>query len=879
MRRLLLLFSCLLAAPCLAGTVRYWSFEDDSLPPGGRLSVCKTGVAPVFAEVARGKEIWDGGTYSRIQEDNRRSAYFAPVSAPGLAPAGGEIVFPGGEADLRLPSLTVECVVRVEGQDRRFALLASKRRGGDGATWSLAIGPDGVVTARFDTQQGDSKVGFNRTASSGVQVSDGEWHHVALAYDHATRTGTLFVDYERCRSATTTGPLVYDEAELTIGRGLSGWIDSVRISDSVLHPEQFLRPTRFFSDARAQSRKRLDVMLDLTPTRVQTEISLDWEPVGTLAPKSVEDIPGDFWSLGCETLDRDLADWDAYKGYLKPLGIRRIRLQGGWAKTEKRKGVYDFGWLDHIVDSAHELGLTVCLETSYGNRLYEPGAGLGPGGLLPDGEETLAAWDAWVEAMVRHYRPKGVREWMMYNEPNLRRENTIDRIVVFNARTAGIIKRIDPDAKIAGLVAAGLRTSLVEDWLKGLKEAGKLDLFEWVVYHGYGVNPDSLAAGMAKAKELVRQYSPTIKLWQGEAGCASEEVQYALSGIAWTEISHAKWNARRMLCDFGHGIESTVFTISDISYHKDFISRYGLLKTAPDNSVVKVKAAYYAVNNVVSLFNGSLQAEGAARVSVLPAEGMAVYAFRDRRTGSDLIALWNSRSLPVHACELTNVELRIEGMNLPEPVWVDLLTGRIHRVPTGNIRQDGQAAVLRDFPVFDSPVVLADRAALSYVKARESKRKPAKKPAQSLEAFPLKSYRLDGTQKPAPAVVLCCADGVEAEWAERLAARLQAHEIHAFVLAPDAGRSPASAVARVRAQASAWQVDPKQIGIAGTARTVADYAQAGADFAIAFGPDAAGDGEDLHRVDARALREGPAADAPWLLGLLKWLDLRKTPVF
>jgi len=131
-----------------------------------------------------------------------------------------------------------------------------------------------------------------------------------------------------------------------------------------------------------------------------------------LEPKSVDEIPGGFWSLGCETLDRDLADWDAYEGYLKPLGIKRIRLQGGWAKTEKEKGVYDFRWLDHIIDSAHELGLVVCLETSYGNRLYEPRAGLGPGGVLPKGEETLKAWDAWVEAMVKHYAPKGVNEWM-----------------------------------------------------------------------------------------------------------------------------------------------------------------------------------------------------------------------------------------------------------------------------------------------------------------------------------------------------------------------------------------------------------------------------------------------------------------------------------
>jgi hypothetical protein len=879
-KRLLSLLFFLAALIGTAGTVHYWSFEDDSLAPSGVFGTFEQGTKPVYADVVSGKEIWDGGTYTQIQTDNKRSVYFAPTPVTNLSPLGGEIAFPGGDRSFQQPTMTVECFVRVEEQAKRFALLVSKRRS-NGSTWSLALSPEGVVTGRFDTQTGDSRIGFNRTVSSGVAVNDGEWHHVALAYDHATQTGSLFVDYELKKTVTTTGPLVYDDAVLTIGRGLNGWIDSVRLSDTVLHPEQFLRPTRFFSDARAQNKTRLGVMLDLTPTRVQTEVSLDWDLVGTLKPKSVDEIPGNFWSLGCETLDRDLADWDAYKGHLKPLGISRIRLQGGWNKTEKKKGVYDFDWLDHIVDSAHELGLTVCLETSYGNKLYEPTAGLGPGGVLPAGEETLAAWDAWVEAMVRHYEPKGVHEWMMYNEPNLRRENTVEKIVAFNARTAEIIKRIDPEAKIAGLVAAGLRTSLIEAWIKGLQDMGKLDLFQWVIYHGYGANPDSLAAGMVKTKEMVRQYSPTLKLWQGEAGCASEEVQYALSGIDWTEVSHAKWNARRMLCDFGHGIESSVFTISDISYHKDFISRYGLLKTAPDNSIIKVKTAYYVVNNIVSVFNGSVEISYDAKVEVSPSDGMAVYRFRDKQTGTDLISLWDSSSLPVHPCELSNVELKVENLNMPEPVWVDLLTGRIYRIPAGNISVDGNVTTLKNVPIFDSPVALADRSVLSYVKARESKKKAAKKAAKKAQkasaAIPLKSYLLAGAQKPAPAVIICCSDGLKADWAGRLAEKLQASEIHAFVLS-DPSKEPADAVAYVRSQATNWQVDPKQIGIAGIG-SVTDYKKLGASFAVAFGATGPNAGKDLHAIGAQALGRVPTDGAIWLANLLKWLNPRKTDVF
>jgi hypothetical protein len=218
------------------------------------------------------------------------------------------------------------------------------------------------------------------------------------------RSVCLYCDYRAGGEGTTRHPLVYDAGDFVIGRGLDGWLDEVRLTAEALHPEQFLRPARFFSEMKPRAANV--PLLDQTATRVQSALKPGLVKLGTLIPKTVPDIETPMWSLGCETLDRDLADWDAYRGYLVPLGIRRIRLQGGWNRTERQKGRYDFAWLDHIVDDAIGLGLEVCLETSYNNRLYEPNGATGPGGLLPEGEETLAAWDRWVEAMVRHYAPR-----------------------------------------------------------------------------------------------------------------------------------------------------------------------------------------------------------------------------------------------------------------------------------------------------------------------------------------------------------------------------------------------------------------------------------------------------------------------------------------
>ena len=72
---------------------------------------------------------------------------------------------------------------------------------------------------------------------------------------------------------------------------------------------------------------------------------------------------GEQWTIGCEALDRDFAKFSAYKDYLPQLGIRSIRLQSGWAKCEREKGIYDFVWLDEPVDFALAHGLDPMLET------------------------------------------------------------------------------------------------------------------------------------------------------------------------------------------------------------------------------------------------------------------------------------------------------------------------------------------------------------------------------------------------------------------------------------------------------------------------------------------------------------------------------------
>ena len=196
-----------------------------------------------------------------------------------------------------------------------------------------------------------------------------------------------------------------------------------------------------------------------------------WNRIGKITPQPVSESSSLLLTVGCEVLDRDYTDYDEYKTYLPALGIRKIRLQAGWAKTEKVKGVYDFSWLDHIIDDALSRGLEIWLQTSYGNPVYEGGGTINLGGGVPVSEEAKAAWDRWVEAMARRYLGK-VHEWEIWNEPDLSAKISAEAIADINVRTARIIKSVDSNAKIAGLAFCVLDPKLLTECLDLIRDAG-----------------------------------------------------------------------------------------------------------------------------------------------------------------------------------------------------------------------------------------------------------------------------------------------------------------------------------------------------------------------------------------------------------------------
>lgn len=455
--------------------------------------------------------------------------------------------------------------------------------------------------------------------------------------------------------------------------------------------------------------------LDTSSDRVRTYLDVPFKRIGTIKPRHVSEIEASNWTVGCEVLDRDYTNYDSYKEYLPDLGIKKIRLQAGWAKTEKQKGVYDFAWLDHIINDAISRDLKPWLQTGYGNPIYEGGGGIDLGGGFPVSEEAYAAWDRWVTALVTRYKDK-VTEWEMWNEPD---RHGAEAIAENNIRTAEIIKKIQPHAEIGGLsMASGSNTKLLDAYLKIHADQGKLGLYKWIVYHGYSMNPDERYATVVQLKDVLSKYSSTLLLRQGENGAPSGYCQaFALRNYNWTEISQAKWNTRRMLGDLGRDIESSVFCIIDMYYRRggqNTLNIKGLIQSDSTLRAIRPKVAFYSVQNVASVFDNKIQRIPDFKYTVNTSEPISVFGYKNVNTQLQLVTLWFDGAVPTNHFDTQELDITIENGSLKKPVLVDIFSGRIYEIPKSNWSKSGSTYTFKDIPIYDSPVLISDRSNIKF---------------------------------------------------------------------------------------------------------------------------------------------------------------------
>lgn len=424
---------------------------------------------------------------------------------------------------------------------------------------------------------------------------------------------------------------------------------------------------------------------------------------GWVQTRHSKDIKSSFWSVGCETLDRDYADFNVYKNYVGELGVKRARLQSGWAKCEKTKGVYDFAWLDVPVNGLVAQSVEPWINLSYGNPLYNAGHTLGSK-IFTD-EETMNAWLKYVEATVNRYKDR-VKDWEIWNEPNLR-NGGYEEYANLLMRTAPLIRKLHPEGKIIGFVTAGVRLEWSRKVFEILEKNGKLDIIDYLCYHPYDYNPDTSYENVAKLEALVKEYNPKIKLFQGEVGCpAILEFEHALPKYAWTEISQAKWFLRRMSGDLTRNIPTSIFTLIDLKY-PNMLQSFGLIRSNLLQEIIYKRPSYYAVQHMVSFFDDTVKSLGQQECTSTGHRKLS--ASRFEKDGKASVLLWYGDRVPGDELRWDLEGVNLGRVNFKDPVYVDMLSGKVFEIGGDDWRNNGENARFDRLPVWDGVIMIAER--------------------------------------------------------------------------------------------------------------------------------------------------------------------------
>ncbi len=489
---------------------------------------------------------------------------------------------------------------------------------------------------------------------------------------------------------------------------------------------------------------------DRNPDPLAERVNL--ELIGRLPVKSSREITRSLVGVGMETLDRDTFDPEDVYDLLEEAGFKWVRCQTGWMKCETVPGVYDFAWLDRIVDNLLRRGVQPWLDFCYGNPLYTPNpkydefVAAHPGELPPGdlrgfvgevplyaGERATAAWIEFVKATAAHFKGR-VRHYEVWNEtdhvghfwksnggapyPELSPRERLCRsaadFVKLVEITGKAVHESDPEAEIIANIAGH-----TGEYVRELARCGLSKHIDIFAPHFYGT------ANQAAEKQKIEFYRRLIqprKMWMGEAGSPSLACSSLPHMLGASEYTQAKTLTRRVAMDLAMGMEvSSIYVASNLkSYWKDGSdSVCGLIYRGER----KPKLAWYALQSLATLFEETEAASDLyCRLQHLEAQRVSsVIAINSIQTGC-----LRKRGIPMYFWFAPERELisfdpiTLEGIfahpaedDFKDPVLIDPIRQQIYRLKDLTVQNwSGFLQAARRLPVADYPLFLTDLSAI-----------------------------------------------------------------------------------------------------------------------------------------------------------------------
>lgn len=479
--------------------------------------------------------------------------------------------------------------------------------------------------------------------------------------------------------------------------------------------------------------------------------------VGKLQFKKTGQIHYSPIGIGMEKADGGLYDPSVGYPHLAQLGAKWVRIQSGWARTEKTPGVYDFAWLDDMVDNILAAGCIPWMCLCYGNSLYDADAipGSRCNGRPPVyTQEARDAWAKYVRLCTERYRGK-VTYYEIWNEPDgkhcwLRGVNGKE-YADFVRATATIVKEVSTDNKIiAGSMCNLVRMKrflgendvgvtfdndpgigpFFQEWI----HQDVAHLVDYITFHSYIPVPERKMDELyTELRTTLDKYNPKIGIIQGETGVHSGFTrQGALNTGEWTEVGQVKYLLRRLLTDVAHGAFFTsYFTLLDMyenlseeatEIRIEMFGRYGVLGAQFDEQGYATgsfapKPSYTAMQCIATVMAEGVQRQkdtvqfcvtencywGTPDMDENSPMGERLTAYTFRRQGGDPIHLYYLAS-PILGFTYDGSTTLMLPEPMKRPAVLDMATGMVYEIDSDHIttyngKQVLLRVLLRDYPM------------------------------------------------------------------------------------------------------------------------------------------------------------------------------------
>lgn len=455
---------------------------------------------------------------------------------------------------------------------------------------------------------------------------------------------------------------------------------------------------------------------------------------GQIKPKASNEIKHSKLGLGFEKLDRDVFDPEKAYDKVAETGVKWARIQSGWQKTEREKGVYNFEWIDSIVDNLlkRDIQPWVCL--CYGNDLYNEEAKevFGAVGCPPIfNDEQKKGWTNYVRAFTEHFKDR-IGYYEVWNEPDgiwcWKHGPSGKELGEFTIETAKAVKAVCPEAKVIG--GCVCLSSL--DFLNDAFLTGMGDYIDYVSFHEY-VRDETLVFEKVKTyKALIDKFNPKIGLIQGESGSQSRSGGHgALCNAGWTEIAQAKQLARHTLADIMSGVLFTSYfscmdmiealngVVGDKASYLDY-GYFGVLGAEFDEDGRSIgeyykKPSFYVLQNIASVFADDYE-QCELPIFFHPTQSewvmgkdiernQAITGCFKRKNGEAMVYWYPTNILTTSYEGTIRLEVLTDhGRNMK---LVDLMDGSIYEIPDELIEEVGNGVYnIEKLPIKDTPLIL-----------------------------------------------------------------------------------------------------------------------------------------------------------------------------